>query len=720
MTEKKPAKRLTGIWRLGLCIAVTAALCAGVARYVDLKPQVDEHFFFSAKDPLYQTDREIAKIFSQTPQLIIAAKGDIASPEYAVTMERMSADFEKLPLVLGLQSLVRGPDGLKDAKKSPLWERTILSTDGKASFILLFLKDNPDSAFIEKLEEICRRHKRADIEIIISGVPYIVELVRRSLFRDLKIFSLAAFTVFSLVLLVMFRSVWIVGGVIASCLSASSATMLLARFLDLKTGFLTANLPTIVFVLTLSNIAFLTAEWRRLMSENAAETAGREAWQAAKITFGAACWSTMTALLGFLTLFFVQAESLRQLGLSGSIGTLSAFAAAYGIYPWFLMRQNRHPAYMKLVRERTARSHDFWLRPHKFIMAVLAIFAVAGLMGVPKLQTDPSLFEYFKKGSILRSGLEYIDENGGSNPLMVVIRDPEHKKLNDGEAFKKMWRLHTALEKDPAVGSVVSLPLMLAEAKRSFMAKFLTYEWIVDIMSSPRFGEVAKYFITPDRDRSLFLLRMKEGASERPRLAAVARIEKIVRENGYAPALTGGVFLLQGRLSQLISASLISGSALLNIVILTITFYLTRSWRVAFAMLVSLYFVPAVMLGILGWLRIPLDVIAAPAANIALGMGVDSMIHMAVRARATGKSVNSMEAWADAAAQLWDPILWSTVMVASGFSIFLLSDFPPTQRFGFSVVLGTVLSPFATLCILPALAVFSWSGALKGRPAADK
>ncbi|HXV28233.1 MAG TPA: hypothetical protein VD913_04630, partial [bacterium] len=128
------------------------------------------------------------------------------------------------------------------------------------------------------------------------------------------------------------------------------------------------------------------------------------------------------------------------------------------------------------------------------------------------------------------------------------------------------------------------------------------------------------------------------------------------------------------------------------------------SLKVSGAMLAALYFVPVVMLGILGQLRVPLDVISAPAANVAIGLGVDSMIHMIVKIRRYGNQTGDWNLWAKACAQLWEPILWSTMVVCAGFIIFGLSNFPPTQRFGFSVVLGTILTPFGALFILPWLA----------------
>lgn len=685
---------------LGLLTLINLSL---LVRFVDLKPHVDEHFFFSSNDPGYQDDKKITELFSQVPQIVLAAKGDIFSKSYMRSMEDLSRSIEGLPEVLGLQSLARGPSGPQDAIDSPLWKRVLVSEDRQASFIFVFLKKNPDTPFIEKIERIQTRLDSPEFDVMISGGPYVIELIRRYLFRDLKIFTAAALSVFSLALFIIFGSLWIVAGVIVACCNASAATLLLTKFFHLQTGFLTANLPTIVFVITLSHIAFLTAEWKQTLLREGRCRPG-QAWQAARVTLQPALWSTFTALLGFGSLFFVPSTSLRQLGVSGATGTLVALAGAYLIFPWFLDHQRKRPNFFQIIKTGKAGVLSFFRKRHPLILAGLALAAVLGVWAMPRLDTDPSLFAYFREGSELRSGLEYIDQNGGSNPLNIVIEDPDREKLNDADAYKKMWKLHQALEQDPDVGNVVSLPTLLAEAKRSILARFMTTSWLLKMLESERFGEVAKYFVTKDRRQALFMLRMRETGLEEPRTDIVSRIEEIVRKQGYLPSITGGVFALQGRLSQLIASSLIYGSVFLNGVILIMTFILSRSWKTSFAMLASLYFVPITMLGFLAYWAIPLDVIAAPAANVAIGMGVDSMIHLMTHAKRLDPTLRSWQAWSKACNELWEPIMWSTLMVAAGFSIFMLSSFPPTQRFGFSVVLGTLLSPLAALFVLPWLA----------------
>ena len=144
--------------------------------------------------------------------------------------------------------------------------------------------------------------------------------------------------------------------------------------------------------------------------------------------------------------------------------------------------------------------------------------------GIFRIKTDPSLLEYFKKGGELRDGLEYIDRNGGSSPLFMVVKNPESGFFNDKKSFEKLWETTLALEENPEVGSAVSLPILMAQAHTNPLARFLTIEWLLDLMESKRFGEVAKYFITPDRSHSLIMLRMREARRHEPRVEILKQI----------------------------------------------------------------------------------------------------------------------------------------------------------------------------------------------------
>ncbi|MBI4358551.1 MAG: MMPL family transporter [Candidatus Omnitrophica bacterium] len=673
--------------------------------FVDLKPQVTESFFFSSDDPQFRDDRLISEIFPQPPQLVISVKGDIRSEAYTDQIKALSNELEALDEVFSVQSLSHGPDDFEDALESPLWKRVLFSEDGKASFISVFVKEVPSEILVPKIEDVTKKYSDPTFEITISGPPYIMEKIRSYLLRDFKVFSLTAFVIFSVVFLLIFRSFRIFLGTLIACTNSSALTLILARFLGIQIGPLTANLSTIVLVLTLSHIVFLTFNWKRFCKEGDPEHEGNRIPQAVEFTLSPSFWSMATTALGFLSLLFVPATPLRHLGIAGSMGTLVSFVLTYLIYPWFLTLEVPHLPKQEILQAKS-RSGGFgsWFqKEHGLLVLTLTLSAVVLSSGLLLIDTDPSLFSYFKKGGELREGLEYIDRNGGSSPLKLLIVDRELEKFTTTEGYKRLWDLHETLEQDPDVGNVVSLPIILAEAKRSPLTLFLTTGWLVDIMESPRFGEIAKYFITEDRKKTLFLLRMKETSRQEPRLRVVERIKNAVQNKGFAPALVGGVYLLQGTLAALLHESLISGLGLLIVTFTILGWRLSRSVPIALAMLISLAVMPAMMLGVIGHLGIPLDVISAPAPNLAIGMGVDSMIHVLnfVKRFRREKHGDGGQAWIKARLSMWRPVLSSATLVSTGFGIFILSTFPPTQRFGFSVVLGTVIVPFVALLVLP-------------------
>ena len=126
-------------------------------------------------------------------------------------------------------------------------------------------------------------------------------------------------------------------------------------------------------------------------------------------------------------------------------------------------------------------------------------------------------------------------------------------------------------------------------------------------------------------------------------------------------------------------------------------------------MWICLAAVPVVVLGVFGHLGIAVDIITSPAANIALAMGVDSMIHLVVRVRTLDVSGESLP-WDRALNQIRVPVLRASLIISAGFGIFVLSTFPPTRRFGMAVILGTMTAAVMALIVLPRIS------SAEGRP----
>src|SRR4029450_2729630 len=321
--------------------------------------------------------------------------------------------------------------------------------------------------------------------------------------------------------------------------------------------------------------------------------------------------------------------------------------------------------------------------------------------GRTREKTDPSLLDYFKPHSELRDGLEYVDQSGGSNPLTLVVSSADGSPLNTDTAYEKMWRLHGALENYHDVGTVISLPTLLAEGDRVPFSFLLSYEKMMEIMEQPKYARVAKSFVTEDRSEAVFLLRMVENRWQKLRLEVVDDLRSIARKHGFKPALVGSIYYLQGRLAKLVASSLVTGLFWLNFLFIVIAWIVARSICGAVAMIVSLTLVPLCMLGGIGWLHVPVDIISAPATNVCIGIAIDSMIHLVFgvrRAERDGKK--GWFAWVAGLQEQWRGIVYSDGIFAAGFAIFVLSDFPPTQRFGVVVLAGLLMDILANLFVL--------------------
>jgi uncharacterized protein len=346
-------------------------------------------------------------------------------------------------------------------------------------------------------------------------------------------------------------------------------------------------------------------------------------------------------------------------------------------------------------------------RRHPFV--AIAVIAAAAFLApfAFRVNTDPSLPSYFAEGGDIRVGIEAIDRAGGSSPLDMVVTDAQGRGLDDDEAFERLQALHHSLERHRDVGSVLSIALLMAEAERPWYSFLFSWERRLERLDSPEHDRIGRTFISEDRKRGRFILRMHETARERPRQEIIGEIAGIVRQHGFRPVEMGGLYPLQGELSRLVEQSVRRSLGVLLVLFSLIALFVVRSVRSALAMAAGLALTPFTLFGLVGLFRVPLDIFAAPAANVALALGIDEMIHLGHAARrlrgSRGGWQANWEAWKEALAELWYPIVAAMLIVGAGFALFTLSNFPPTRRLGLLISIGVVIADLVVLMVLPAM-----------------
>ncbi len=694
-------------------MVVAVALVGGVAFLVDLAPRVEADFFFAPDDPQLRASRALAERYPAGETLIVRAEApDIDAPGYVARVEALGVALDSLPGVESVFSVA------SENRSSPLWGRILTPPGGRATNVVAQLGQHDAEALADRVRTVLDAHRGADFALAASGVPLIVQLIRQGLARDLAVFSTVAFLAFGLVAGLVYRDPRVVAGTLLACVSASAATLLATAAAGIGVGLLTANVATIVFVLTLSHTVFLAANWTEAPQRGGARRSRAAA--AVARTAAPSAWCMVTTALGFSSLLLAPARPLRELGAAGAIGTAMAFACAFTILPaWLAGARVRSSAAGRQLA--AARLPAFGARG----LVLLALVVGGAGAGVLRLNTDPPLLSYFDPSGPIRPGLEAIDREGGSSPLLFAVGGADGERLDNMSAYARLWELQDSLEADPATGIVLSPAPLLAHARELPLARFLPVSLLLGMLERPETGDIARGYFREDRREVLYSVRMVEADRTENRDTTIARLAAHANAAGLRVNATAGLFELQRHLGELIATSLKTGIGGLLGLFLFVGLGVARSVRGAAAMLVCLLAIPAMVLGVFGHLGVAVDIVASPAANVALAMGVDSMIHVAMRARrahptppSASRRIRSQRdggvdhdrprtegahAWTDAASALAKPVAAACAIVCVGFGIFVLSDFPPTRRFGLAVVLGTATACFVALFALPTL-----------------
>jgi len=479
-----------------LLTAGSVLFLASVLFLVDLSPKVESEFFFSDEDPQLRAAQLMMERFPAPEQIVVrVASSDIRSDEYVSKMRDLTAELDTVTGVSGVTSIVN-----EDERRSPVWNRLLTTPDDSATNMIVGAYNPDPETLVAGLEAVWDKYDSPEFTVDVSGVVYVSELIRRSLMRDLMIFSTAAFLIFGTLVSLVYRNWRIVLGTVVTCVSACAVTLTITNVLNIKIGLLTANIAVIVFVLTLSHIVFMTSNWRRIREESEEDSA-EPVGAAVRLTLQASFWCMLTTLLGFLSLLVASARPLRELGISGAIGTLTAIVVTYLVYPVYLKSIPRKKG--ESVRSFFGNVGSF-LPARNRLVWLLGIFAVVILAatGLRQFNTDPSLVSYFGPGSDIREGLEKIDRDGGSSTLNIAVRDPDGNNMDSEEFNRKLWALQETLEADSSVGMAISPPLLIEHVRlQPFMSR-ANLNTLLNILEQPAFTSITQSFIRPERDEA--------------------------------------------------------------------------------------------------------------------------------------------------------------------------------------------------------------------------
>jgi predicted RND superfamily exporter protein len=403
---------------------------------------------------------------------------------------------------------------------------------------------------------------------------------------------------------------------------------------------------------------------------------------------------TIGMVVGFITVFlFIPAVSSRLKGIrvirrAGNEGE---------------RRQSR--GLVRLLERATLA------RPVAILLLSAAVLLVA-VEGVRRLSAESKITSYFWPGSEVYQGLEFIDQNlGGTTWIEVILRSGEEGYFGRKAGLDAIALAESYFEGLPETGNVLSLTKV-----RDEMRKTLRREWfpvlpdsillkLGRIASPELIGQTANADFTVGRST----IRMKETA---PTLNRKEILEGLQRHLAAHPEVFGklnvevtGIFPVYSQILETLLEGQKWSAVAVPLAVYLMLIILFRSPLLALIVLIPQALPATVLLGIMGWVGIPLDLVTVMIASIAIGVGIDAAIQYTMRFRTELElsGGDRREALRRAHATVGRAIWIATSIIVAGFAILVLSEFFPSVWFGLFTALAMLISQLATLSVLPSL-----------------
>lgn len=577
---------------------------------------------------------------------------------------------------------------------------------------------------------------RANASLFLGGVPMITSDSIDYIRTDLKTFGIAVPCCFLLLLILIFRSwQWVVLPLV-TCTAVGVMVVGFLGFLGWPVTVVSSNFISLLFIITLSLTVHLIVRYREL------HVVAPDAPHAALVKqmvhkMAAPCFYTaLTTIVAFGSLVISGIRPVIDFGWMMTIGISFAFVAAFTLFPALLL----------LFKAPDARKHyDFthyitgylayFIHKYRALTYLLfLILAVGSVLGIMKLTVENRFIDYFKQDTEIYQGMVVIDKRlGGTMPLDVIINAPQDfldmqadmpaYPMGDaptissgywynGFMLEDIADIHAYLDGISETGKVLSLHTAFQILEDlddstifdSFYMGVL-YKKLPDMVRDILFDP----YISDDGNQLRFSVRVYESDPNLQRAELLARIRHgLINDVGLDASqieLSGMLVLYNDLLQSLFSSQILTiGFVFAAIFVMFMISF--RNIRIALITILPNMLAAGLILGTMGWLGIPLDVMSITIAAICIGIGIDDAIHYVHRYMAEFTvDKNYWNTVKRAHDSIGRAMYYTTITVAIGFSVLVFSNFIPTIYFGLLTALSMVVALLVNFTLLPLLIV---------------
>ncbi|MCX5644301.1 MAG: MMPL family transporter [Phycisphaerae bacterium] len=597
---------------------------------------------------------------------------------------------------------------------------------------------------VQAIRSIMDRY-RPDGTLFLGGVSMIADDMISFIKSDLRVFGTAVFLLLVLTIAVIFRRVYWVVLPMVTCLVSVIYTVGFLGWFDWEVTVVSSNFISLQLIITLAMTIHLMVRYRELAADQP-DIGQRELIRA---TIGAmlrpCVYSGLTTMFGFASLIFCNIRPIINFGYIMVVGVAISIIVPFLLLPAVLML---------LPRDRPwSRGQSKWLLTPMLgrftvahgpliVVGSLVLLAVNGV-GIRKLQVENCFINYFKSTTEINQGMKVVDQQlGGTTPLDVVIdfeqaTPPEAVRSGAGtgteaviEEFdtaaqgtqQKYWftpekmariaAVHDYLDALPETGKVLSVVTLVRMIERVNGGKALDNVELALLFNQIP-DQLRQILVTPyvsvEHNQARLTVRIRDSDPSLKRNELLKKIQAdLTGRLGLPPEQVhlAGILVLYDNMLQSLYTSQVATMGFATLSLMGAYVVLFRSLRLAIIAIFPNLLAISCVLGVMGWLGIPLDMMTITIAAIGVGLADDDTIHYMHRFKHEVETEGSYRvALHRSHDSIGRAIYYTTVTLAIGFSILSLSNFIPTIYFGLLTVLAITMALFASLTVLPQLLV---------------
>jgi len=601
---------------------------------------------------------------------------------------------------------------------------------------------------IAAIRRILDKHRDV-ARLYLGGVPMIVADSIDFIRHDLVTFGAGVLCFLIVILAVAFHKIRWIALPMLTCFAAGVIMLGLLGLLDWPVTVVSSNFISLMLIITLSLTIHLIVRYRELHEENPAGEQYHLVRETVRSKLLPSFYTTLTTIVAFGSLLFSGIRPVIDFGWMMAIGTAVAFLLTFTLFPATLMfmRPGIAPKQGNLTAVITNSAAHLIARHGASVGVIFTLIVVASILGMTRLTVENRFIDYFKESTEIYRGMELIDrELGGTTPLDVIIdapaefftqAKPQQDTVDDvfmddsdlgiessaGITGTSYWfntyrletvaTIHDYLDSLPETGKVLSITTtmrMLKNLKDSgSMDNFflsILYKRLPDDIRAVLFTP----YLSEDGNQLRFGIRVFESDPTLKREALLEKIRQhLIGEMGLEAdqVHVTGMLVLYNNMLQSLFRSQILTLGVVFLAILAMFIVLFRNIKMAGIAIIPTMLAAVQVLGLMGWLGIPLDLMTITIAAIVIGIAVDDAIHYVHRFtdefRKDRDYLASMERCHDSIGRA---MYYTTITVTLGFTILVLSSFIPTIYFGLLTGFAMLVALIANLTLLPLLIIW--------------